>query len=231
MFASIAGRYDLANRLLSGGMDCLWRLRASKLVAAATPRHILDLATGTGDLANALKKSCPDATVIGADFCLPMLKVARAKHAPPLVQADGLGLPFLDASFDALTISFGLRNMASWTGALVEMARVLRPGGLLLVMDFSLPLQPAVLAVYRVYLHHVLPRIAGALTGNPGAYDYLAESIENFPRGRGMLALMESSGFREANQRPLCLGVASIYTARRSGTGLPAFSAVPNVRL
>jgi len=215
-FAAIAGRYDLANHALSGGVDFWWRHRAAKLVAAAAPSTILDLATGSGDLAIALRRACPAARVIGADFCHPMLLRARDKNVPFLVNADGMRLPFRDGAFDALTVAFGLRNMASWPGALSEMARVLRPGGLLLVMDFSLPTSPLLLPLYRLYLHRVLPRIAAVLTGNRGAYDYLAESIERFPRGAGMLDLIGESGFSDARQIPLFFGVASIYTATRA---------------
>jgi len=213
-FAAIAGRYDLANHLLSGGFDFLWRAKAARLVAQVRPVRVLDLATGSGDLARALGKHCPDAQIVGADFCLPMLQVARKKSVPSLVQADGLRLPFRDQSFDALTVAFGLRNMAAWDGALREMHRVLRPGGMLLVMDFSLPEFPPLRAVYRRYLHHVLPAFAAAVTGNKEAYEYLGESIESFPRGAEMRSLIEGCGFSGVQARPLCLGVASIYTAR-----------------
>lgn len=155
--------------------------------------------------------------VVGADFCLPMLEVARRKQVPSLVQADGLKLPFRDESFDALTVAFGLRNMASWDGALREMRRVLRPGGLLLVMDFSLPVFPPLREAYRAYLHNVLPRFAAALTGNKEAYEYLGSSIESFPRDGNMRKLIEGCGYSGAGQSRLCCGIASIYTARREG--------------
>jgi len=215
-FSSIAKRYDLANHVLSGGADFLWRAKAARLVAAARPRRILDLATGSGDLAKTLRAACPDAQVVGADFCLPMLEVARDKKIPALVQADGLHLPFRDGVFDALTVAFGLRNMASWDQALREMHRVLRPGGLLLVMDFSLPEFAPFRAVYRAYLHHGLPRLAALVTGNRAAYEYLGESIESFPRGAGMLDLLIRCGFKNPERRLLFNGVASIYTALRN---------------
>ncbi|HRJ72987.1 MAG TPA: ubiquinone/menaquinone biosynthesis methyltransferase [Terrimicrobiaceae bacterium] len=214
-FSAIAGRYDLANHLLSGGMDFLWRARAARLIAASAPASILDLATGSGDLARALAGACPQARVIGADFCLPMLEVARGKGVPSLVQADGLSLPFRHGTFDALTVAFGLRNMASWERALEECHRVLKPGGLLLVMDFSLPVIAPIRAVYRLYLHHVLPRLAAVITGNKEAYDYLAESIESFPRDESMRELLTTRGFHSTRQIRLCWGIASIYTARR----------------
>ena len=214
-FAGISSRYDIANHVLSGGVDFLWRAKAAKMVAATHPARILDLATGSGDLAVALKKTCPGAQVVGVDFCLPMLEIAQKKGVASLIQGDGLALPFQDATFDALTVAFGLRNMASWDGALKEMARVLKPQGLLLVMDFSMPTNRLLRALYRVYLHHGLPRIAGLLTGRPEAYDYLGESIEKFPRGETMLRLVESCGFEVPRAFPLSFGVASMTVAKR----------------
>jgi len=214
-FSAIAGRYDFANHLLSGGLDFFWRARVARLVAAARPGRVLDLATGSGDLAIALQKACPAAHVIGADFCLPMLDEARRKRVPFLVQADALALPFADGSFDAVTVAFGLRNMASWEKALREMARVLRPGGLLAILDFSLPPRGPLREAYRLYLHHLLPRIAGWATGRADAYEYLGESIEKFPRGRGMVALINACGFEARRPRPMCLGVVTLYAAER----------------
>ena len=214
-FAAIAKRYDIANHLLSGGLDFLWRAKAARIVAGEDPLRILDLATGSGDLARALRKASPRAAVIGADFCMPMLEVARKKNLPQLVQADGLRLPFREGVFDALTVAFGLRNMASWEGALREMARALRAGGLLLVMDFSLPEFAPLRKIYRLYLHTVLPRFAAAITGNKEAYEYLGSSIESFPRGAQMRELVEGSGFFDFRAQALCFGVATIYTARR----------------
>jgi demethylmenaquinone methyltransferase/2-methoxy-6-polyprenyl-1,4-benzoquinol methylase len=214
-FAAIAKRYDLANHLLSGGFDFLWRAKAARIVAAGGPGRVLDLATGSGDLAKAIHRASPGSLVVGADFCMPMLELARRKDLQLLVQADGLRLPFRSASFDVLTVAFGLRNMASWDQALREMARVLRSGGLLLVMDFSLPEFAPLRYFYRLYLHKVLPRLAAAITGNKAAYEYLGSSIESFPGGRQMQMLIESSGFSNSRARALCCGVASIYTAEK----------------
>jgi demethylmenaquinone methyltransferase/2-methoxy-6-polyprenyl-1,4-benzoquinol methylase len=213
MFGEIAHRYDLANHLLSGGLDFLWRKRSARLVQACKPSRILDLATGSGDLALTLKRACPGALVIGADFCPPMLSVARQKGLMNLVAADGLQLPFAAGTFDAVTIAFGLRNMASWSKALAEMRRILRPGGLTVILDFSIP--PAPLRwVYRPYLHHVLPRIAALLTGKKAAYDYLGDSIEEFPQGAAMCRLLEEVGFVETRAAPLSGGIVSLYTGR-----------------
>jgi len=216
-FSSIAGRYDLANHLLSGGLDFHWRSCVARVVRKSAPSKILDLATGSGDLAIALRKACPAAMVVGADFCLPMLEEARRKALPFLVQADGLALPFESGSFDVVTVAFGLRNMASWEKALLEMARVLRPGGLLVVLDFSLPANPLLRAVYRIYLHHLLPTIAGWATGRPEAYEYLGESIEKFPSGVGMNALLNACGFQCRRPKPMCFGIVTLYAAEKPG--------------
>ena len=214
IFTSIAGRYDLANHLLSGGLDFLWRARAVRIVKQWRPRSVLDLATGSGDLALAMRKALPHAQIVGADFCLPMLQIAARKGLRPLVVADGTKLPFADGSFDAVTVAFGLRNMESWPGALREMARVLQTDGHLLVLDFSMP-RPPFAALYRFYLHRILPLFAGAVTGNRAGYEYLGESIESFPSGAAMCRLIEESGFAEARALPLAAGIVSIYTARK----------------
>jgi demethylmenaquinone methyltransferase/2-methoxy-6-polyprenyl-1,4-benzoquinol methylase len=214
IFSAIADRYDLANHVLSGGLDFLWRAKAVRMVRAWKPARILDLATGSGDLALAMQKAIPQATVVGADFCLPMLKVAARKGLRPLVVADGTRLPFAEASFDAVTVAFGLRNMSSWPNALREMSRVLVPGGHLLVLDFSMPKKPFSV-LYRFYLHQVLPRVAGALTGNRAGYEYLGESIEAFPSGEAMCSLIRANGFAAAETKPLAAGIVSIYTAQK----------------
>ena len=214
IFSAIAGRYDLANHLLSGGLDFLWRARAVRMVKAWKPRTVLDLATGSGDLALAMQKAMPKTRIVGADFCLPMLQVAARKGLHPLVVADGTRLPFADGTFDAVTVAFGLRNMQSWPGALREMSRVLRPDGHLLVLDFSMP-RPPFAALYRFYLHKVLPRVAGVITRNRAGYEYLGESIEAFPSGAAMCSLIREIGFTGATSTPLAAGIVSIYTARK----------------
>lgn len=215
LFSSIAGRYDLANHLLSGGLDFFWRRRAAGIVSAWQPERVLDLATGSGDLALTIKKHCPQAIIIGADFCLPMLLQARAKGVENLVEADGMQLPFADGTFDVITIAFGLRNMSSWPDALREMARVLKPGGHLLVLDFSIP-GPPLRGIYRFYLHGILPRIAAFLTREKSAYDYLGDSIEKFPRGSEMTGLFNLNGFADATCEPLSGGIVSLYTGTRA---------------
>ncbi|MFN0130893.1 MAG: ubiquinone/menaquinone biosynthesis methyltransferase [Verrucomicrobiales bacterium] len=218
-FAAIAPRYVLANHVLSGGIDVLWRRRVAADVRACRPTWVLDLATGSGDLAAAVAAACPDARVVGADFCAPMMVHARQRGLTDLVVADGLALPFLDGAFDVVTIGFGLRNMADYGAALREMARVLRPGGCLMILDFSQPSR-WLRGAYKWYLHHVLPRLAGALTGQRGAYEYLGGSIESFPSGSAMLALLEANGFSQYQCFPLTGGIASLYVAETKGASV-----------
>jgi demethylmenaquinone methyltransferase/2-methoxy-6-polyprenyl-1,4-benzoquinol methylase len=214
LFSRIADRYDFANSVLSLGCDSLWRANVGAAVKRWAPAVILDLATGSGVLAQELQRQIPGARVVGADFCAPMLTVARRRGIAELVVADGLALPFQDGRFDVVTIAFGLRNMASYDGALDEMSRVLRPGGHLLILDFSLP-NPPLLTLYRLYLHHVLPVLAGWLTGEPEAYHYFAGSIEGFPKGQAMVELLRRCQFLNCDARPLSLGVVTVYTGQK----------------
>jgi demethylmenaquinone methyltransferase/2-methoxy-6-polyprenyl-1,4-benzoquinol methylase len=214
MFGRIARRYDLANHFLSGGADFLWRRRAASLVTSWEPRDVLDLATGSGDLALAIQRRLPQARIVAADFSPEMIEIARKKGVANTMVADALQLPFADSTFDCVTVAFGLRNMADWDRALSEMARVLRDRAHLLVLDFSLPpgaLRPA----YRFYLHRCLPFLASIVTGQKAAYDYLGGSIEKFPSGPAMLELIERNGFADAMATPLTGGIATIYTAQK----------------
>lgn len=212
-FAGIARRYVLANHVLSFGIDVLWRKFTAKLVAERSPARILDLATGSGDLAAAIQLACPEAIMIGADFSVPMMREAQRRKIDALIAADGMNLPFRDGSFDALTVAFGLRNMASWPGALQEMQRVLSKDGVLFVLDFSLPSLPLVRPAYLFYLKQVMPRIAGWITGQRQAYEYLCSSIERFPSGQQMEELMRSCGFQKVTTHRLTFGIASLYQA------------------
>lgn len=214
MFGRIARRYDLANHLLSGGCDFWWRHRASEIVRQWRPERLLDLATGSGDLALAIARKLPDTRITAADFSAEMLVRARAKGLANTVLADALELPFADASFDAITVAFGLRNMADWGAALREMARVLSPQGHLLVLDFSRPRGPLG-ALYRFYLHRCLPLLAGIVTGEKQAYDYLGASIEHFPDGEAMTRLLQDHGFHSASAQALTGGIATIYLAQK----------------
>jgi len=216
MFGSIARRYDLANHLLSCGIDFYWRRRAAEIVAGWRPHRIADLATGTGDLALALQKKLPDAEIVGVDFLPEMLDLAQRKGVHQVVLADAMNLPFGDASFDCVTIAFGLRNLENWGAALTEMSRALRTSGRLLVLEFSLPTTPILRAIYRFYLHRCLPLLGSFLTGKKTAYDYLGDSIEEFPSGNAMCQLMQANGFARPTFEPLTGGIVTIYTAQKS---------------
>lgn len=221
MFSRIAGRYDLANHLLSGGVDFWWRRVLVRRVHDAAPREVLDLATGSGDVAFALADGLPPGVrVLGMDFCQPMLDEAVKKRAgsarwAPIEfrQGDGMALPLGDAQFDAVTISFGLRNMADRHKSLSEMRRVLRPGGRLFVLEFSQPFawfRP----VYYAYLKYVLPSIAAVVTGDRGAYEYLCGSIEQFPGREAMSAEILRAGFKSVRATPLTFGIVALHEAQ-----------------
>lgn len=215
MFNAIAARYDLANHLLSGGVDFWWRHRAATIVQQWGPNRVLDLATGSGDLALAITRKLPNATVTAADFSPEMLAIARAKGLQRTVLADALQLPFADGSFDCVTVAFGLRNMADWGAALREMERVLESGGHILILDFSIP-KGALQRAYRFYLHHCLPPLAAIVTGQGEAYEYLGASIEKFPTGATMTTLIEVNGLASAKATPLTGGIATIYIAKKA---------------
>ncbi len=210
-FSAIAKRYVVTNHLLSGFIDIFWRRRVAAIVAAEEPSVVVDVATGSGDLLMEMQRKMSDATFYGADFCEPMLREAHKRGLAGLVVADGMKLPFEDRFADALTVAYGLRNMADWEAALREFRRVLRPDAQLVILDFALPENPLLRRIYRLYLHHVLPRLAGALTRNQQAYAYLGDSIERFPRHEQMLQLMSETGFSSCRRVPLLNGVSQIY--------------------
>src|SRR5678815_3688568 len=216
MFGAIARRYDLANHTLSCGIDFYWRKRAANTVASWQPGKIVDLATGTGDLALALQKKLPHAELTGVDFLPEMLELARRKGVRRLVLADAMKLPFDDGSFDCVTIAFGLRNLENCSAALTEMWRVLNAGGHLLVLEFSLPTTAILRAAYRFYLHRCLPLLGSFLTQKKSAYDYLGDSIEEFPSGNAMCELMRGTGYVSPSFKRLTGGIVTIYTAAKS---------------
>jgi len=216
MFGSIAARYDLANHVLSCGIDFYWRARAAEIVASWHPDTVADLATGTGDLALAVQKKLPRAELTGIDFLPEMLELARRKGVRRVVMADAMNLPFADESFDCVTIAFGLRNMENYSAALAEMRRVLNGTGHLLVLEFSLPTRSILRAAYRFYLHCCLPLLGSFLTQKKSAYDYLGDSIEEFPNGNAMCDLMRETGYVSPSFEPLTGGIVTIYTAAKS---------------
>jgi demethylmenaquinone methyltransferase/2-methoxy-6-polyprenyl-1,4-benzoquinol methylase len=168
-------------------------------------------------LALALQNKLPDAEVTGVDFLPEMLELAQRKGVRQTILADAMKLPFPAASFDCVTIAFGLRNMENWRDALAEMSRVLRRDGHLLVLEFSLPTMSIVRAIYRFYLHRCLPLLGFFLTRKKSAYDYLGDSIEEFPSGHAMIDLIQASGFGNVKIQPLSYGIATIYTAQNIG--------------
>lgn len=220
MFAEIAPRYDRANRVLSACIDRYWRWRVVKKVKRCSPDATLDLATGSGDLAINLAENLSDNTqVIGMDFCEPMLECAREKskiaHATAKLDfrwGDGLNLPLPDASIDVVTIAFGFRNFEDRHRGLLEMKRVLKPGGSLFILEFSQPyfwFKP----FYYLYLKFILPKLAGWLTGKPDAYDYLAGSIENFPNVKSLSSEIHTAGFSNIHVTRLTFGIVAIHHA------------------
>ena len=215
MFDRVARRYDLANHLLSLGRDFSWRRRAAEIVAKWHPACVLDLATGSGDLALALQDKIPRAQIIGLDFSSAMLARARGKGVRHLIVADAAQLPLAAQSFDAVTVAFGLRNVRDWAGALREIRRVLTVSGHLLVLDFSRPPRPMLRFLYRFYLRRILPLASAIITREKEAYQYLGASIENFPSDRAMCDLIEASGFKNATAEPLTGGIVTIYVAEK----------------
>jgi len=213
MFGRVAKRYDIMNHVMGGGLDLYWRWRLVRAVTAQQPARVLDLATGSGDVLLALKrKRAYRECAIGADFCLPMLQEARAKKAQNLLQGDGLRLPFPTASFDAVTIAWGLRNFADRVAGLREMRRVLRPGGKVYVLEFSHPigwLKP----LYFWYMCNIMPKYAQFITPERGAYEYLGDSIRRFPAQPRLAAMMEEAGFTSPRWTNFALGIIALHVA------------------
>ncbi len=222
MFGRIAGRYDLLNHVLSMSIDRLWRRRTVRLVAARAPRRVLDVATGTGDLALALARALPEARITGLDLSEGMLAAARGKVAArglsgriELVQGDAERLAWPDATFDAVTVAFGVRNFGDLERGLSELARVLRPGGQLAVLEFSRPDNPLFRRLYEFYSGRILPRIGGLLSRDKRAYEYLPASVGAFPPPEDFLAMLRAAGLADCTARSQSFGIARIYTARR----------------
>jgi demethylmenaquinone methyltransferase/2-methoxy-6-polyprenyl-1,4-benzoquinol methylase len=221
MFGRIAQRYDLANRVLSCGIDIYWRFRLVGAVGASRPQDVLDLATGSGDVAFALARGLPEGTrILGVDFSAPMLGEAERKKAVnpgrcanvTFTQGDALALPLPAASFDAVTIAFGLRNMADRARCLSEIRRVLRPGGRLFILEFSQP-WAWVRPLYTFHLRHIVPAVAGRLTGDRGAYEYLGETIGAFPGRDALSAEIRAAGFTAVSAASMTMGVVALHAA------------------
>lgn len=219
MFGRIVPRYDLVNRLMSLGMDGRWRRAAA---AAAQPANCLalDVGTGTGDLALELRRQGA-ARVVGADFSIEMLATARAKTAAAgdvrlsWALADALALPFPDNTFDRVTNAFLLRNLADIRAGLGEMARVLKPGGYLVCLDATQPRPGLFASLYRLYFNHLLPPLAGAISGDRAAYRYLPNSLIGFPKATELAAILADIGLSNVRFRLLAGGTVALHTGRR----------------
>ena len=222
MFAGIAGRYDLLNHVLSLNIDKRWRRIVSadlRDILDDENATVLDVACGTGDLSLELNKNAK-AQIIGTDFCRPMLDKAQSKsvdepRAIPYIEGDALALPFDDNLFDAVTIAFGLRNLANVADGLAELRRILKPGGRLAILEFSAPVVPGFGRLFNFYFSHVLPRIGGAVSGSRGAYEYLPDSVSKFPNQQKLVALMERTGFETVKYRNLTGGIAALHSGEK----------------
>jgi demethylmenaquinone methyltransferase/2-methoxy-6-polyprenyl-1,4-benzoquinol methylase len=224
MFSRLAGRYDLVNDVMSFGLHRLWKRQAVRLAidGMRAPR-VLDLCCGSGDLCF-LAGAIGAGPVTGADFTLPMLSVARrrSRREGPrcrFVQADAMRLPFPDGSFDALTISYGLRNIADMPAALSEMRRVLAPGGRAVVLDFGKPDNPVAGALYQGYLRTMMPAVGWIFHGDPETYLYIPESLKRFPAQRGVETMMREAGFANVRYENRLLGTMGINVGERSDEG------------
>ena len=216
MFGRVAPRYDLLNRVLSLQIDRLWRWRTARILAPSIrPTSIvLDLACGTGDLLQALEAAAP-ARYVGADFCHPMLIRARSKSKAPLVEADGLRLPASDDSLDLITIAFGFRNFVNYPKGLIEMLRVLKPGGQLAILEFTRPPSGLVRGFMHVWNGWVINPIGRLLSGQGDAYEYLPESVQRFPEGPKLAAMMTAAGFTQVHYRYFDLGIVALHLGRK----------------
>lgn len=219
MFDRIAHRYDLLNRLLSFGTDVRWRKRMAQHLPEGASLEVLDLATGTADVLISLEKHCPrvkrgtgvDLSFGMLSFGLPKLKALGLAKRFRLVRGDAMSLPLPSDRYDAVTISFGIRNVLDVPAGLREMCRILKPGGRALVLEFSLPGNPLFRAGYLFYFRHVLPRVGALLSGDGGAYRYLNQTVETFPYGEDFCGLMRDAGFRDVTAFPLTFGIATLY--------------------
>ena len=220
MFGEIAPRYDLANSVLSGGTHYLWKtdfVQNISWTGIGSPA-VLDLCTGTGDLTPLLARrfSVP---VVGGDFCDPMLNVARERYKDradlSFAHADAMALTYADASFDIVTVAFGVRNFENLTKGLEEIYRILKPGGVVAVLEFGQPSLAPFAAVYNLYSRHIMPVIGKALTGNRAAYEYLPRTASRFPSGEVFLQILSESGFTKTRLKSYMLGIAYAYYASK----------------
>lgn len=221
MFDNISHRYDFLNHLLSLGIDKGWRKKAINLIRPLNPKQLLDVATGTGDFAIAALTLNPE-KITGVDISAGMLEVGKKKIADrnlsnriELLIGDSENLPFSDKSFDAVTVAFGVRNFENLERGLQEIYRVLKPGGMLVVLEFSRPRKFPFKHVYNFYFKFVLPKIGRLVSSDKSAYTYLPQSVEAFPDGENFLHVLKNVGFNNTQCRVLTFGVSSIYTGSK----------------
>jgi demethylmenaquinone methyltransferase/2-methoxy-6-polyprenyl-1,4-benzoquinol methylase len=220
MFGRVARRYDFANHLLSCNIDRYWRaytVRRTREIPLPPEARVLDICCGTGDLLLALARQ--GQRVLGSDFCHPMLvaahgKIARRRAPAVLFESDALTLPLRDGSLDLLTVAFGFRNLANYESGLSEMRRVLRPGGMAAILEFSQPPNALFGAFYNLYSRRVLPWIGGLISGSRDAYTYLPESVRKFPSAPELAAMMQSAGFAEVSFEYLTGGIVALHLGR-----------------
>lgn len=223
MFDAIAARYDLLNHLLSAGIDSRWRRRAIRSLSLGGRERVLDLCTGTADLAIAARVARPPAArVIGVDFAGEMLRVGRQKlrrrnlaGAVTLVRGDALRVPVVDRSMDAVTIGFGIRNVEDTAAACAEIYRVLAPGGRVAILEFAIPTAPSIRAVYLWYFNHLLPYIGRLLSRHDAAYGYLPASVGAFAPPEAFVEILRQSGLSNVDAVPLTFGIVYLYTAEK----------------
>lgn len=222
MFDRIAFRYDFLNRFLSGGIDIYWRRRAIRELSALQPKYILDVATGTADMAIFMTRHLSPEKVTGIDISKGMLEIGRQKIARHrlegkvvLQEGDSENIQHSDNSFDAITVAFGVRNFENLEKGLKEMLRVLRPGGRLVILEFSHPKTAGIRQLYNFYCSLVAPRIGKMVSHSGEAYQYLNDSVKAFPEGKDLVNILEKSGYANTRQKRLSLGICSIYTGEK----------------
>jgi demethylmenaquinone methyltransferase/2-methoxy-6-polyprenyl-1,4-benzoquinol methylase len=220
MFNAISPKYDALNRILSAGIDQSWRRKTLREIRATGALNLLDVATGTADLALALAKGIPGSRVVGVDISAGMLEVGRSKVRARDLEGrvrldlgDGEQLPYEESSFDAVTVAFGVRNFENLEQGLRDMRRVLQPGGSLAVLEFSQPTAWPLRGLYLFYFKNILPRIGRMVSKDASAYTYLPNSVQAFPYGEAFAAKLREAGFKSVRVRPLTFGIASLYLA------------------
>ena len=221
MFTDIAGRYDLMNRLMTFGLDQGWRRYAAHAIAAPHATHVLDVGTGTGDFLPILEQTMPQALVVGSDFTHAMMvaglpKLAIATTRATFVDGDALHLPFPDATFDALTTGFTMRNVVDIEAAFREMARVTRPGGKMACLEVARPRNPLVRLGHHIYFNRIVPLIGRIVGGNARAYTYLPQSAQAFPQPPALAAMLQRAGWRDVHWHRLGFGAVAIHIGTRS---------------